>query len=101
VEALRPHAGDYYILKPQASAFFATSLRVLLGQIRVRRVVLCGVATDACITATAIDAHMHGFEVIVPADCVHAETTPRNVAALRLLGTSFGVDTRASKSIVP
>ena len=99
VEALRPEADDYYILKPMHSAFFATPLRVLLDQLGIKRVVLCGVATDACIAATAIDAHMDTFEVIVPADCVQAETATRNTAALRLLRTAFGVDTRTAARI--
>jgi nicotinamidase-related amidase len=93
VDALRPDGTDYYILKPKHSAFFATPMRVLLGQLHVGRLVLCGVATDVCIAATAIDAHMHGFEVIVPADCVQAETAARNAAALRWLETSFQVNT--------
>ena len=99
VEALRPDESDYYILKPMHSAFYATPLRVLLQQLCVERVVLCGVATDACIAATAIDAHMGEFDVVVPADCVQAETAPRNAAALRLLRTSFQVDTRTADRI--
>jgi nicotinamidase-related amidase len=99
VEALRPQPDDYYILKPRHSVFFETPLRVLMDQLRIARVVLCGVATDACVLASGIDAHMHGFETIVPSDCVQAETTARNVGALRLLRESFQVDTRASRSI--
>ena len=96
VEALRPDDTDYYVLKPRHSVFFETPLRMLLAQLRVSRVVLCGVATDACVLASAIDAHMHGYVTFVPSDCVQAETTPRNAGALRLMRVSFQVDTTES-----
>lgn len=99
VDALRPEPDDYYILKPMHSAFFATPLRVLLDRLDVRRLVLCGVATDACIAATAIDAHMEAYSVIVPSDCVLSETSARNTGALRLLRTAFEVDTRTAARI--
>ena len=60
VELLRPGDDDYYILKPRHSAFFATPLDILLRQLRVQRVVLCGIATDLCVAASAIDARMLG-----------------------------------------
>jgi nicotinamidase-related amidase len=93
VELLRPDDDDYYILKPRHSAFFATPLDILLRQLGVERVVLCGIASDMCVAASAIDARMLGYTVHVPADCVQAETGARNTAALRVLRESFEIST--------
>ena len=41
---LRPTAKDYFVLKPKHSGFFDTTLDTLLDALRVRRVILCGVA---------------------------------------------------------
>lgn len=96
-QLLRPADDDYYILKPRHSAFFATPLHVLLDELEVGRVVLCGIASDMCIAASAIDAHVHGYEVVVPADCIQAETGARNRAALKQIGESFGIATTESR----
>ena len=97
VEWLRPDDGDYYVLKPRHSAFFATPLHVLLDELKVGRVVLCGIASDMCIAASAIDAHVHGYEAVVPSDCIQAETGARNKAALKQIGESFGLATTPSR----
>ena len=83
--ALPPEEDDYTILKPQHSAFYNTPLEVLLRQLHVRRVILTGIAADHCILASAIDAHMREFEVIVPRDCVASNTPQRNRNALALM----------------
>ena len=46
---LHPRAEDYFILKPKHSAFYATPLDLLLRSLRIRRLVLCGVAGDGCV----------------------------------------------------
>lgn len=95
--ALPPEEDDYTILKPQHSAFYNTALEVLLRQLRVRRVILTGIATDHCILASAIDAHMREFEVVVPRDCVAANTPQRNRNALALMKNMDVIVMRASE----
>ena len=99
VEVLRPGDTDYYVLKPRHSAFFDTPLPMLLAQLRVARVVLCGIATDVCILASAIDGYMRGYSVVVPADCVQAETASRNASALKVMRDSFSVTTLESRHL--
>ena len=95
--ALTPEEDDYTILKPQHSAFYNTPLEVLLRQLQVRRVILTGIATDYCILASAIDAHMREFAVVVPRDCVAANTPQRNRNALALMKNMDVTVTRASE----
>jgi nicotinamidase-related amidase len=84
---LIPETGDYNILKPQNSAFYNTPTEVLLKHLAVQRVVLTGIAADSCVLATAMDAHMRGFEVSVVRDCVASVSSIRNRQALALMKT--------------
>ena len=50
------------------SGFVATQLASDLRLHGVRRVFVCGLATDYCVKATALDAHAAGFATMVVAD---------------------------------
>jgi nicotinamidase-related amidase len=73
-ELLQPHESDYFVLKPKHSGFFSTTLDLLLVHLGVRSVLMGGFATDICILFTANDAYMRDYRVIVPRDCVAANT---------------------------
>ena len=90
---------DYFVLKPKHSAFFATPLDLLLRHLRVRRLVVTGVAGDQCVLLTAIEARMQDYDVTVPADCVASLTAERNAAALRYLKTAHKVRVGASSGL--
>jgi len=85
VHSVAPGRGDYFILKPRHSAFYETPLESLLGNLKVRRLILCGIAGDGCIHSTATDAHIREFEVIVVRDGTASQTGVRNRNALRHL----------------
>lgn len=69
---LAPHARHCFVLKPRHSAFFMTPLELLLQDLRAQRLLLAGLAAEQCVLATAGDAHMRGFALAVPRDCVAA-----------------------------
>lgn len=48
VERLKPQDADHFVLKPKHSAFYATTLDVLLEHLRIERLVITGMATDIC-----------------------------------------------------
>lgn len=50
------------------SGFQGTDLARLLRQAGIRRLFVCGLATDYCVRATALDARGEGFEVVVLTD---------------------------------
>lgn len=72
-QLLEPRDTDYFVLKPRHSGFYLTPLELLLQSLEARRIILTGFATNICVLYTAADAHMRGFEVVVPADCAAAE----------------------------
>jgi nicotinamidase-related amidase len=95
---LRPTSHDYFVLKPKHSGFFDTTLDTLLGALRIRRVILAGLAGNICVLFTANDAYMRELKLFVPADCVASNTTADNDYALRQVETvmkgSVAVSTR-------
>jgi nicotinamidase/pyrazinamidase len=52
------------------SGFHDTELARILRDKGVKRVVVCGIATDYCVQATAHDAIQEGFEVLVLEDVI-------------------------------
>jgi nicotinamidase-related amidase len=54
------------------SGFAATSLESDLREHGVKRVFVCGLATDYCVKATALDAKSAGFDVVVIEDAAAA-----------------------------
>lgn len=99
-ERLAPDEDDYFVLKPKHSAFFATTLDVLLRYLGVRTVILTGLTTNSCVLFTAADAFMRDFHLIVPADCVASIDVTDNRRALEHMRKTLGADVRSSRSIV-
>ncbi|WP_445287029.1 isochorismatase family cysteine hydrolase [Variovorax atrisoli] len=97
--SLAPDHDDYFVLKPQQSAFVATPLEQLLGVLKARRLIVTGVASDQCVMSTATDARMHGFEVELPRDCTATQTARRHAMLLEQCETVFGIATTSGPRI--
>ena len=54
------------------SGFDGSPLAADLREMGVERLFVCGLATDYCVKATALDARREGFGVVVVADAVRA-----------------------------
>ena len=96
---LAPLGRDYFVLKPKHSGFFSTTLDLLLGHMGVRTVLLGGIATDICILFTANDAYMRGYHVIVPRDCVAANTRRKTDFTLAQIREVLKGETPTSRSL--
>ena len=93
-ERLRPQPTDYFIIKPQYSAFYATNLPVLLPKLGVSRLIVTGTAADMCVLFTAADARMRDYALWVPEDCIAARSAERKRWVLDLLGTNMAAEIR-------
>jgi nicotinamidase-related amidase len=81
IEPIAPGEGCKVMTKVRHSAFYATSLAYLLGQMEPRHVVLTGQVTEQCILYTALDAYVRHFPVVVPHDAVaHIDPELRDAA---------------------
>lgn len=95
---LKPRRGDFTILKPRHSAFYATPLSLLLDDLRCRRLVVAGIAADSCVLFTAMDAYLRGYSLWVPGDCVAAEGDDERDRALAHMARVLKADVRATSS---
>jgi nicotinamidase/pyrazinamidase len=57
---------------PVTGETIPTELETLLRERGIERVVVCGLATDYCVKATALDAARLGFETAVLSDAIRA-----------------------------
>ena len=99
VEKLRPDPEDYFVLKAKHSAFFSTSLDLLLEYLGVKTLILAGLAGNICVLFTANDAYMRDFDLVVPADCVASNTEAENRHALEQMASVLKADVRPSGEI--
>ena len=99
VGLLQPLPGDYFVLKPKHSAFFSTTLEMLLEYLKARRVVLTGISGDRCVLLTAADAYLRDLEIFVPRDCTASISTADNRQALQYMRRVFHADTRPSTEL--
>ena len=74
---------DYEIIKPRYSAFFQTSLDLLLRRLGVDTVVLTGTTTPNCIRTTCYDAISLDYKVTVLEDCCSSNTEDIQQANMR------------------
>jgi nicotinamidase-related amidase len=86
-ERLRPTERDYFVLKPKHSGFFDTTLDTLLAALRIRRVILTGIAGNICVLFTANDAYMRELTLFAPEDCIVSNTPEENAYALQQIAS--------------
>lgn len=98
---LLPTPKDLVILKPRHSAFFATPLELLLGQMRAKHLIIAGLAADICVQLTAMDASLRGFKLWTPSDCTAAESTDACAASLDYMKRVLKARTAKSTARLP
>jgi nicotinamidase-related amidase len=55
--------------------------------LRIRRVILTGIAGNICVLFTANDAYMREYKIFAPSDCIVSNTAVDNDHALRQIKT--------------
>ena len=98
-QRLRPTVRDYFVLKPKHSGFYDTTLDTLLSDLRIRRVIVTGIAGNICVLFTANDAYMRGLKIFAPADCIVSNTARDNENALRQIETVLKGNITASEHL--
>jgi nicotinamidase-related amidase len=99
VRPLLPDSEDYFVLKPMHSAFYMTPLEVLLQHLRVETLILTGLTSNSCITVTAHDANMRGFDIYIPSDCSCARNAQEHTQSLGQLEATIGAKLLRSTSL--
>ena len=73
---------DYVLVKPRFSAFFHTSLDLILRRLGVQTVLLAGTTTPNCIRTTCYDAISLDYDAVVLSDCTSSVTDAVQAANL-------------------
>jgi ureidoacrylate peracid hydrolase len=85
VPEIAPQPGDIVLQKWRSSAFVGTPLDLILRSNGIQTVVVCGVATNACVESTVRDAFNSDYYVVLAEDCVGAYDLRLHQAALEVL----------------
>ena len=85
VKELKPEVGDLVVPKTRYSGFFGTALESHLRGRKIGKLHLVGIATDICVLATAMDALMCDFEVVVYEKPTAAFTLQRQSRVLTVM----------------
>ena len=105
---LRAGSGDVVIRKGVAvdgagySGFDQTGLAERLKELGIERLGICGIATEYCVRATALDGIHAGFETMVLTDmirAVQASETPRVLEELSKAGAKKAMAAEWIKSL--
>ncbi|MFE1793944.1 cysteine hydrolase family protein [Streptomyces sp. NPDC059525] len=99
VEPVAPDEDSLFVVKARHSVFYETPLAYLLGQLGVRRVVLCGQVTEQCVLYSALDAHIRHLDVVVALDAVAHIDAGLAEAALRMMERNMAAELLRSGEI--
>lgn len=91
VDELAPAPGEIVIDKPGKNAFYATDLDEMLRTHGIRNLLVTGVTTDVCCSATVIAANDRGYNAIVLRDCVASYSPARHAAVLDVIKAQGGI----------
>jgi nicotinamidase-related amidase len=98
-ELLQPEEDDYFVLKPKHSGFFSTTLDILLDYLKVKTLILTGIAGNICVLFTANDAYMRDFYLCIPSDCIASADVKENAHALHQMCKVLKADIRPSTEL--
>ncbi len=100
VDEIGAREDDYYVKKRRYSAFFATDLDLLLRELGVKKLYVCGVVTNICVLHTVGDAVLRGYSVAVLKDCTKALSDYDYEYALRHMENVFRAEMITSDDFV-
>jgi nicotinamidase-related amidase len=92
VEPIAPVGRVALLQKGRHSIYYQTALDHLLQVEDVKRVILVGQVTEQCILYSALDAHLRGYDVIVPPDAVAHIDEDLAGAALEMMKRNMHAD---------
>lgn len=82
-----------WIVKYRASAFHGTRLDLILRNGKIETAVVVGLATEACVDATAKDLLAYGYYPVILRDCVTSSQRDLHDAALLIMSVRYDVIT--------
>ncbi len=91
---------DYVVPKRRYSGFFQTDLDILLKELGVQTVIICGLHTHMCCRHTSADAYCLGYDVVVAKEATNAFTEEDYLSGLAYLKTCYGADAYTNDELI-
>lgn len=92
IDELKPQPGDFVIPKKTYSAFFATTLDLVLRELGVDTLIITGWQADCCCRHTSADAFFRGYKLIVPRETTDTTTQEGYEGGLEYLKAIYGAE---------
>ncbi len=100
VPELTPAEKDYIVPKKRYSAFYGTSLEMLLKELGVDTVIITGWQADCCCRHTAADAFFRGYDIVIPEEATDTDTLENYLAGLAYLKKNYGADVCKTEDVL-
>ena len=91
IPELAPIPGEPVIDKPGKGAFYQTDLELMLGNLGVATLLVCGVTTEVCVHTTVREANDRGYRCIAIADCCASYFPEFHEVGLRMIAAQGGI----------
>ncbi len=96
---LAPSPNEKIVSKHRYSAFYNTDLEIILRNLNIEDLVICGVMTNLCCESTARDAYYRDYRVFFLADATGSINEEMHLASLLNLAFGFAYITVAKEII--
>jgi nicotinamidase-related amidase len=90
-DLIAPLPEELVFEKQDRSAFTNESLRPALEALGIRRLIVCGMASDGCVAATISAAREFGFDVIIVADAHSSGAGGRKAGFMNAIWAGWGI----------
>ena len=85
VDALAPKDGEIVVDKHRWSAFYETSLSLMLEGMGITDLIIGGVVTDGCLMTSVFDAYFRGYRIHLVHDACTATSSGMHQAAMLMM----------------
>lgn len=85
IDEIKPEDGDIIIDKYRWSAFYQTSLDLMLQSLQVEHLVIGGVVTDGCLFTSVYDAYFRDYDIHLVKDICAASNEGAHMSSLMIL----------------
>jgi nicotinamidase-related amidase len=89
IPELQPQPGEISVTKTTDSALTGTNLRLVLRNMAICNVVICGIFTDQCVSSTVRSLADESFNVVVVEDCCAAGTDELHHRELEIINMIY------------
>jgi nicotinamidase-related amidase len=93
IDELKPYSTDLVCRKNRYDGFYGTWLEHFCSRIwKVEHMIIVGTVSNICVLHTAASAGLRWFHVVIPADCVSAQTEFDQALTLRQVSFLYAGD---------